>query len=214
MKLFNKSKKDHAKVRMNRHPISGGGYNFHALLSLYHVDPWVYLPNQMWSDINAFQNFRLNSDGPTNPYIIAKEFRNGMKLNPQKSEVWQFNALVSNMDSCIRCLAVMGEPSMREISFFEENILWPFYKLKVAFLNLYVHAYNKIVVFRSMDVEEANKYIESGGTVSTLDYGARQYLYRLEAGVVMVKLPWGGEDFKPNQENQLPEYFAPYRKHK
>lgn len=73
----------------------------------------------------------------------AKRIERVMNLNPNRSLLWQFNALAPNMQDYIRNIVAFGERTFVVWSDFDVYVRWPLNKLKCWFLNKTLYFQNK-----------------------------------------------------------------------
>jgi hypothetical protein len=217
------------KIRKIDHPLRGGYHYFHRFLEPYSVAPWFLLEEAQWHDYREFESYRYDQRYGFPPQNTTKEeLEDWLDKNPSiqdmqrllsrsKCQIWQFNAALPKSKNqtekeYVRNFAVFSETTMKELSIFEERLLYPYLKLKAACLNVYVNLYNKLVMLMSMTPEKAKVFVDKGGIVSTLDYGARQYLFKNILGKLYYKTPFEKE-WEQYTEKTLPSYYGNFIKH-
>ncbi|MGH7241016.1 MAG: hypothetical protein ACREGB_01830 [Candidatus Saccharimonadales bacterium] len=223
------------KIRKLEYPLQGGGHYFHRFLEPYTVQEPFYLTPEQWHDYHEFEAFKCNvtTKPPTGMDFDSEAFVNWMNQEPSIQEmqrllkksgtqIWQFNAVVdkptvfttkdvSEETYYIRRFAVFSNITMRPVNRFEDALMYPYLRRKARFLNFFVGLYNKGVNCLAMTASQAAVVLARGGIVSTLDYGARQCLFKEYQQVLHIRLPFYPDGtWKPYDQNRLPEFLGKF----
>lgn len=221
------------KIRKIDYPLVGGQHYFHRLLTPYSVSEWFILPENQWTEIHDFEAYQHSyATKPPENFTIEQFWKWADKdPNCQKMrklikragghQVWQFNAQIEPWKDdqegdydYVRQVAIFAQITMKELSSFEEKIYYPYLRFKAKILNLYVYLYNQLVLLNSLSTKKAIKAIDNGLTISTLDYGARQILFKKIDGILNISWPFHHKEWTPCENNKLPNYIKNFIKYK